>query len=139
STEVVPVLVLAAAGWLAKRQPAAPSRRTLWLIALLLGAVPWAKLQAAPLAAALWFFVIWQELRAHRPSAWLPLLAGALLPTLAASHPTLAAARRVALGRRAHVGVVAPAAHDGRGDFYGVRSGAAARIPDLEPGHVWRD
>ncbi len=84
STEVMPVLLLATAGWLAMQQSVAPRRARLWAVALLLGAVPWAKLQAAPFAAALWLLVTWRETRPDRPPALLPLLAGALLPTVAA-------------------------------------------------------
>ena len=84
STEVMPVLLLAAAGWLAARPIAVPSQTRLWLFALLVGAAPWAKLQSGPLAAALWVIVVWRETHAGRPPSLLPLLAGVLIPTLAA-------------------------------------------------------
>lgn len=84
STEVMPVLLLAAAGWLAVKNSAAPSRARVWLFAVVVGAAPWAKLQAAPLAAALWALVAWRETRPGRPAALMPLLAGALLPTFTA-------------------------------------------------------
>ncbi len=82
STELTPALLLAGAGWLAVRQGRAPAPGRLWLIALLLGGVAWAKLQAVPIAAALWVLVAVHESRAGRARALLPLVAGALLPAL---------------------------------------------------------
>ena len=83
SSELMPVLLLAAAGWLVVRSGAAPSTGRLWLIALVLGAVGWAKLQAAPIAAGLWLIVAARNCWAGRSRALFPLAAGALLPTLA--------------------------------------------------------
>src|ERR1019366_9391905 len=82
STELIPALLLAAAGYVAGRRLLTPAPRQLWLIALLLGGVPWAKLQAAPLACVLWLLVTVHEYRAGRTRSWLPLVAGGLLPTL---------------------------------------------------------
>ena len=82
STELMPALLLAAAGYLAGRQVHTPAPRQLWLIALLLGGVLWAKLQAAPLAGVLWLLVAVHEYRAGRTRSLVPLVAGALLPTL---------------------------------------------------------
>ena len=82
STELLPALLLAAAGYAAVRQSRAPSPRGLWLIALLLGGVPWAKLQAAPLAGAMWVLVAVHENRSGRPRSLLPLIAGVLLPAV---------------------------------------------------------
>lgn len=83
STEVMPVLLLAAAGYAAAGGTTASPRARLWLVALLLGGVPWAKLQAAPLAAALWALVVWREKSAARSASFLPLIVGPLLPALA--------------------------------------------------------
>ena len=83
STELMPALLLAAAGYVAVRQGLTPVPRQLWLIALLLGGVPWAKLQAAPLAGVLWLLVAVYEYRAGRPQSLIPLVTGALLPALA--------------------------------------------------------
>ena len=80
STELMPALLLAAAGYAAVRQGRTPARGRLWLIALLLGGVPWAKLQATPIAAVLWILVVVREYRAGRPRSLFPLVAGALLP-----------------------------------------------------------
>ena len=82
STELMPALLLAAAGYVAVRQVRAPAPWRLWLIALLLGGVPWAKLQAAPIAALLGVLVAGHEGRAGRARSLVPLVAGALLPTL---------------------------------------------------------
>ena len=82
STELMPALLLAAAGYAAVRQASAPAPRWLWLTAVLLGGVPWAKLQAAPLAGVLWVLVAVHENRSGRPRSLIPLVAGALLPAL---------------------------------------------------------
>jgi len=82
STEVMPVLLLAAAGYAAVGLGAAPSRTRLGMVGLLLGSVPWAKPQAAPLALTLWALVALRELAAKRPRAFIPLVAGSLLPAL---------------------------------------------------------
>jgi len=50
STELMPAFLLAAAVYAAVRQSRAPAPRWLWLTAVLLGCMPWAKLQAAPFA-----------------------------------------------------------------------------------------
>lgn len=83
STELMPALLLAAAGYAAVRQGRTPAPRWLWLGAILLGAVPWAKLQAAPIAVVLWLLVAAREFRAGRRSSGPALVIGALLPTLA--------------------------------------------------------
>jgi hypothetical protein len=82
STELMPVLLLAAAGYAAVGRGSAPSPGRLWTVGLLLGSVPWAKPQAAPLAVALWAFVALRETVARRPRAWIPLVAGSLLPAV---------------------------------------------------------
>ena len=82
STELMPALLLAAAGYAAVRQDRAPAPRWLWLTAVLLGSVLWAKLQAAPLAGAMWVLVAVNENRSGRPRSLWPLVAGALLPAV---------------------------------------------------------
>ncbi|MEO6875317.1 MAG: hypothetical protein ABI222_10920 [Opitutaceae bacterium] len=82
STELMPVLLLAAAGYALVRQSLEPAPRWLWLSALLLGCAVWAKLQVAPIAAGLWLLAAGCELRAGRKQALVALFAGALLPTL---------------------------------------------------------
>ncbi|HEX2854932.1 MAG TPA: hypothetical protein VHO24_16985 [Opitutaceae bacterium] len=83
STELTPALLIAIAGYLAVLQARTPRRRLVWIIALLLGSVPWAKPQAVPLAAVLWLCVVVSEFRASRRSSFAPLLIGGLIPTLA--------------------------------------------------------
>jgi hypothetical protein len=82
STELMPLLLLAAALYLAVRQMRAPGRWHLWAAAVLLGSVPWAKLQAVPIAAALWLSIMIGEYRARRRGAWFPLVIGGLLPAV---------------------------------------------------------
>ncbi len=82
SSELMPVLLLAAAGYAAVRQARAPAPRWVWLVAVLLGCMPWAKLQAAPFAGVMWLLVAVAERRAGRTRSLLPLVAGALLPAL---------------------------------------------------------
>ena len=87
STELMPALLLAAAGYAAVRQDRAPAPRWLWLTAVLLGSVLWAKLQAAPLAGAMWVLVAVNENRSGRPRSLWPLVAGALLPAVLRRRP----------------------------------------------------
>ena len=82
STELIPVLLLAAAAYAIVRHTAGPSRSWLWFAAVLLGSVPYAKLQAAPIAAALGAMLILHEIAAGRARGMAPLFIGALLPTL---------------------------------------------------------
>lgn len=82
STELVPGLLLALAVPAIVRQSIQASRGNLWAAALLLGATPFAKLQAAPIAAALGLLLVIHEIVAGRArNAWL-LIGVALLPTL---------------------------------------------------------
>ena len=82
STELLPAGLLALAVFAILRQTLRSSRGNLWIAALLLGAVPFAKLQAAPIAATLGLFLVVHETRAGR-FRHIGLLAGvALLPTL---------------------------------------------------------
>jgi hypothetical protein len=82
STELVPGCLLALAVLAIVRQTLRPARGNLWVAALLLGAFPFAKLQAAPIAAVLGLFLVGHEITAGR-SRHVGLLAGAaLLPTL---------------------------------------------------------
>ena len=89
STEAVPVLLLAAAGYATVRQATTPSRANPWIVGLLLGAVPWAKLQGAPLAAVLGAFAVAQEISAARTRAVSALVIGAVLPSLAVAFVTV--------------------------------------------------
>ncbi len=81
TTELIPALVVALAGWLAVRPAMTPAR--LWLIAFLLGASPWAKPQILPLAAMIWLLVTFSAARSTARPSLLPLLVGPLLPALA--------------------------------------------------------
>jgi hypothetical protein len=83
STELMPSLLLAAAGWLIVRQTPQPTTLRLWLIGFILGATPWAKPQAMPLAGLLWLFIAVQTLRSEKKLSPLPLIVGAFLPALA--------------------------------------------------------
>ncbi|MEO7412903.1 MAG: hypothetical protein ABIZ81_06060 [Opitutaceae bacterium] len=85
STELVPNFLLMGGAYGVARQSRRPSRRGLWLTSFLLGAVPFAKLQAIPIAAAIWLFLVVQEIRAGRKSCLPQLLIVSLLPTLAVS------------------------------------------------------
>ncbi len=82
STELVPGLLLAAAVFAGVRQSLQPARGNLWAAALLLGAVPFAKLQAGPIAAALGLLLVMQEVVAGRPRNSGLLIGVALLPAL---------------------------------------------------------
>jgi len=82
STELVPGLLLALAGLLSVRQSIWPSPRNLWAVALLLGATPFAKLQAGPAAAGLGLLLLGLEIASGRPRNLGVLVIGALLPTL---------------------------------------------------------
>lgn len=82
STELVPVLLLALAVLACVRNSAQAAVRHLWAAALLLGAVPFAKLQAAPIAATLGLFLVAHEIFSGRGrNVWL-LISASLLPTL---------------------------------------------------------
>jgi hypothetical protein len=82
STELVPGLMLALAVLAGTRQSLRPARGNLWAAALLLGATPFAKLQAAPIAAALGLLLVIHEITSgRRQNVWL-LISVALLPTL---------------------------------------------------------
>lgn len=83
STEIPAVLLLSAAVYFAARQTRSANRRNLWIIGLLLGAVPWSKLQATPISAVLWISIASFELRAKRPRSVATLLLSGLIPSLA--------------------------------------------------------
>ncbi len=82
STELVPGLLLAMAVLAFVRQSIQHSRRNLWTAALLLGAIPFAKLQAAPIAAALGLLLVIHEIVSGRSRNAGLLFGIALLPTL---------------------------------------------------------
>lgn len=83
STELLPSLLLALAVWLVVRQSLRPSRGNLWGAALLLGAVPFGKLQVAPIAAALGLFLVCLEIKAGRAKNVALLAIVGSLPTFA--------------------------------------------------------
>lgn len=83
STELAPALLIAIAGYLAVVHSRAPRKRWVWVIALLLGTVPWGKPQAVPLAAVVWLCVVVLEVRASRRSSLAPLIIGGFIPTVA--------------------------------------------------------
>lgn len=83
STELMPSLLVAAAGWLAVRPTASAGSARLWLAASLLGAAPWAKPQVLPLAALVWLVVAARTFLARPRPSLVPLIAGPLLPALA--------------------------------------------------------
>jgi len=82
STELVPGLLLALAGLMIVRQSVQDSRGNLWAAALLLGATPFAKLQAAPIAAFLGLLLMVLEITSGRSRQVGLLIVVALLPTL---------------------------------------------------------
>jgi len=82
STELVPGVLLAFAVLAGVRQSIRPSVRNLWAAALLLGAIPFAKLQAAPVAAALGLALVIQEIVGGRSKNAGLLVGVALLPAL---------------------------------------------------------
>lgn len=82
STELVANLLVALAVLAGARQLRAPAPRYLWMAGLLLGAVPWAKLQLVPLAGAFGMLLIACEWSAGRRREILQLIVAALLPTL---------------------------------------------------------
>lgn len=83
STELLPCCLIALA--LVCHLPAPQRPVSSWIAGLALGLVPWAKLQAAPIAALLGLALVLVEFRAGRPrSAW-RLGVAALLPTLLAA------------------------------------------------------
>ena len=83
STELVPNFLLMWGAYGVARQSLQPSRRGQWSTSLLLGAVPFSKLQAIPIAAAIWLFFVILEIRAGRKSCLPQILIASLLPTLA--------------------------------------------------------
>lgn len=95
STEYPSMLLLAAGAALTSRlharlPQAAPTPRSLWVLGFVLGAVPWAKLQAVPLAACVGAVAVAATLRAagqtsrQRVRLCLHFAAACALPTLVA-------------------------------------------------------
>jgi hypothetical protein len=82
STELVPGLLLALAVLMSVRQSIRPSPRNLWAVALLLGATPFAKLQAGPVAAGLGLLLLGFEFASGRSRNLGAMIIGALLPVL---------------------------------------------------------
>jgi hypothetical protein len=82
STELVPDLLLALGVLFIVRQSIQPSRENLWIAALLLGATPFAKLQATPIAAALGLLLVIMEIVSGRSKNAGLLIGVSLLPTL---------------------------------------------------------
>ncbi|HET7536508.1 MAG TPA: hypothetical protein VFJ90_08645 [Candidatus Didemnitutus sp.] len=90
SSEHVTIMLLGVCFWaLAARTP--PERLRLWLGCGLAGLAPWAKLQAAPISAALVGWALWQEWRdpaastAQRLRRAGPVVLAAALPSLVAT------------------------------------------------------
>lgn len=83
STESATVLLLAAALYLVGRHTAQPSRLKLAVIGTLLGAAPWAKMQAVPLVVAIGLLLAWGEIAARRPRSVGWLLGFGALPSVA--------------------------------------------------------
>ena len=82
STELIPLLLLAAAGYIALRRRRRPAAGQLWLLGVILGCIVWTKLQAVPLAAGLGALIGLGEYRAGRARSLLPLFMGALVPAV---------------------------------------------------------
>ena len=82
STELVPAALLAAAGYAFARQAVRPTTGNLWLAALLLGALPYSKLQAVPIAGVIGLFLVGQEISSGRKVNLGPVIIATLLPTL---------------------------------------------------------
>jgi len=82
STELAPGFLLAGAVFFLARQLAQPIRANLWAAGLLLGAVPWAKLQAGPLAAAIGLALVALEWQTGRRQNLPLLVIAGLAPTL---------------------------------------------------------
>ena len=82
STELTGNFLVALAGLAGAWHWRQPARRHLWLAGLLLGAVPWAKLQLVPLAAGLGLLLVAREFADGRRREIPALIAAALLPTL---------------------------------------------------------
>ncbi len=94
SSEHVSLLLIALAGWLLTgRQPG--DQRRLWAACAVAGALPWAKLQSAPVSVALIGWGLWQAVREPGVARKLRMrrAAGA---ALAAGAPTLLAAALLA-------------------------------------------
>ncbi|MEO7700409.1 MAG: hypothetical protein ABIZ04_14390 [Opitutus sp.] len=71
STEIAPVFLLSMAVWLFAKHVRRPTASNLWSIGLVLGAVPWSKLQATPLAGTLWLVVaIHESIRSNVVHRW---------------------------------------------------------------------
>lgn len=82
STELVPSFLLALAALLIVHQTSRPARAKLVVAAFVLGAVPFAKLQAGPIAAGVGLLLVAGEVAAGRARNVSLMLAAALLPTL---------------------------------------------------------
>lgn len=82
STELPANLLVATGLWLTVLQQRHPSRRRLWIAGLVLGLVPWAKLQLVPLAAVVALFLLGGEIAAGRRQHVVGLVIAGLLPTL---------------------------------------------------------
>ncbi|GEM_PF-6437132 len=112
--EDLPVALLAAGAWLALELFKQPTPRRAFRLGLLLGAVPFAKLQAGPLAAYL-FLAAAGAVRFRKPLAWLAggtlcVPAAILVPVAAGGAWTAFVSRYILLGARLRYGVNPPSA-----------------------------
>lgn len=96
STELVPVSLLATGYYLGLKQllTGSADRKGQFLLGLVLGAAPFAKLQSAPIAATLWLAFFTAEILAQKPPRSLPrhwpaLAAGSLTPCVLLSAMTV--------------------------------------------------
>lgn len=81
STEILPIFVVACVASIAFGTEGTPTSRRWWTIGILLGLVPYAKIQATPIALGLGLVVTVREMRRSGPSALVALGMSALIPT----------------------------------------------------------
>jgi len=82
STEMVPELLIAGAVLLTAKHHSAPNRKLLCALGVLLGSIPYSKLQVAPIAVGLGGWALFSEWRHQRRENLVPLVISALVPSL---------------------------------------------------------